>query len=66
MLFFMYMYVCIHVFMSLSDRVVRDHSYEGMIAYSSEWYDKVPGLMGNQVGRVVMKNIQGQYHVDMN
>lgn len=66
MLFFMYMYVYIHVSMSLSDKVVRDHSYGGMIAYAGEWYDEVPSLMGNQVGRVVMKNIQGQYHVDMN
>ena len=33
---FMYMYVCIHVSMSLSDRIVRNHSYEGMIAYTSE------------------------------
>jgi len=37
-----------------------------MIAYAGEWHDEVPGLMGNQVERVVMKNIRGRYHVDMN
>lgn len=63
---FMYMYVCIHLSMSLSDGVLRYHSCGGMIANVGEYHDEVLGLMGNQVGRVVMKNIQGQYHVDMN
>ena len=51
--------MCVHVCvcMFLSDRVVRDHSYGGMIAYASEWHDEVLGLMRNEVGRVVMKNI---------
>lgn len=47
---FMYMYVCIHVSMSLPDRVVRDDSYGGMIAYAFEWHDEVPGLMGIKWG----------------
>lgn len=66
MLMSMSMFVCIHAYMSLSAKVVRDHSCGGMIAYAGEWHDEVPGLMGNQVGRVVMKNIQGRSHVDMN
>ena len=66
MLMFMYMYVCNHVSMSLFDRVVRDHSCGEIIAYAAEWHDEAHGHMGNQVGRVVMKNIQGQYHVDVN
>jgi len=52
--------------MSLSDRFFRDHSFGGMVAYAGELHAEVPRLMGNQVGRVVMTNIQGQYHVDMN
>ena len=49
--------MCIYVFMSLFGIVVRDHSYGGMITYVGEWHDEVPGLMGNQLGRVVMTNI---------
>ncbi len=44
----------VYVSMSLSDKVLKDHSCGGMIAYAGEWHDKVPSLMGNQVGRVVM------------
>lgn len=36
MLMFIYMYVS----MSLFDRVVRDHSCGGMIAYSGEWHER--------------------------
>lgn len=43
--------------MSLSNMVFRDHSYAGMISYVGEWHDEAPSLMGNQLGRVVMKNI---------
>ena len=60
------MHVCIHVSMLLSDKVVRDHSYGGMISYVRERHEEVPGLMRNQLGRVFMTNIRGQYHVDMN
>jgi len=52
--------------MSLSDKVVRDHSCGGMISYAGEWHDEVLGLMGNQEGRVVKTNIRGKYHVDIN
>ena len=62
---FTYMYVCIHVSMSLSNKVARDNSCGGMIAYVGEWHDEVLGLMGNPVGRVVFTNLQGQYHVVM-
>ena len=34
------MYVC----MSLSDKVTRDHSGGGMIAYPGEWHEEVPIL----------------------
>ena len=57
MLMFMYMYVCIHVSMSLPDRVVRDHSCGGMIAYASEGIEEVHGLTRNQLGRVGLKNL---------
>ena len=60
------MHVCIHVSMLLFDKVVRDHSYGGMISYAWEWHEEVPDLMRKQLGRVFMTNIQGQYHVDMN
>lgn len=66
MLMFMYMYFCIHVSMSLSTKVLKDHSYGGMITFVGEWHDVVPGLMGNQVERLVMTNIRVQYHVDIN
>ena len=42
-----------------------DHSCGGMIAYAGEKHEEVPGLMRNQLGRIVMKNIRGQCHVDM-
>jgi len=42
MLMFMHMYVYIHVFMSLSDRIVKDHSCGEIIAYAGEWHDEVP------------------------
>lgn len=52
--------------MSLSHRVVKDHACGGISAYASEWNEELPSLMRNQVGRVVLKNLRGQYHVDMN
>ena len=39
---YVYMYVC----MLMSNRVVRDHSFGGMIAYASEWHEEVLGLLG--------------------
>ena len=60
-----YIYVCIYVSMSLSRRVVKDHSCGGMIAYAGEWHEEILGFMGNQVGRVVLTNLRGQYHVVM-
>ena len=59
------MYVCIHVSMLLSDRVFRDHSCGRIIAYAREQHEEVPGLTRNQLGRVVMTNIRGHYHVDI-
>ena len=56
----------IYVSMSLIDRIVRDHSCGGMIAYVGKWHEEFPCLTRNQLGRVVMTNIWGQYHVDMN
>jgi len=38
--------VCIYVAMSFFDKVVKDHSYGGMIAYVGEWHEEVPGLRG--------------------
>lgn len=58
---YIYTYVC----MLLSDRVVRNHSCGEMIAYAGEWHDEVPGLIGNQVGKVVIRNIRGYYQLDM-
>jgi len=52
--------------MLISNRVVRDNSCEGMIAYAGEPHEEVSGLMRNQLERVVTTNIRGQYHVDMN
>ena len=57
MLMFMYMYLCIFVSMSLYDKVVRDHSCGEMIAYAVEWYEEVPGLTRNQLGRVALINL---------
>ena len=37
------LYVCMHVHILLSDRVVRDHDYGGMIAYAGEWHEEVLG-----------------------
>jgi len=34
MIMFMYMYVCVYVSMSFYDRVIRNRSYGGMIAYT--------------------------------
>jgi len=42
--------------MPLFEKVVKDHSCGGMIAYTGEWHDEF-SVMRNQVGRVVMKNI---------
>lgn len=54
---FMYMYVCIDVSMSLSDRVIKDHSCGRMISYVSEGHEKVHGLTRNDLGGVVLTNI---------
>lgn len=43
MLMFMYIYACIHVSMSLFDRVIRNRPCGGMIAYAGEWQEEVPG-----------------------
>jgi len=43
--------------MSLSDRVIRDHSYGGMISYAGEWHENILGLMGNQVGREILTSL---------
>jgi len=61
----MILYVRMYVSMSQSDRVVKDRPRGGMIAYTREWHEDVPGLMRNQLRRVIMKNIQGQYHMVM-
>ena len=37
-----YMYVC----MFFSDRVIKNHSCGGMIAYAREWHEEVHGLWG--------------------
>ncbi len=61
----MIIYVCMYVSMSLYDRVIRNHPCGGMISYAGEWHEEVLGLTWNQLRRVVMKNIQGQYHMVM-
>ncbi len=55
-MFYANVYVYVSMYLSLYDRVVRDHSCGGMISYAGEWHDEVPN-MGNQVGRVVITNI---------
>jgi len=40
------MYVCVHVSMSRSNRVIRNHSCGGMIAYIGKWHEEVPSLSG--------------------
>jgi len=42
--------------MLLSDRVFRDYSYGGMIAYVGEWHEEVPGLWG-----IKWKNSRDKY-----
>jgi len=32
-----------YVSMPLFDKVVRDHSGGGMISYSGEWHEEIPG-----------------------
>ena len=39
----MIIYECIYVSMSLSDRVVKDHSCRRMISYAGEWPEEIPG-----------------------
>lgn len=34
-------YIC--MYMSLFDRISREHSYEGMIFYVGEWHEEVLG-----------------------
>jgi len=41
---FMLMFICIHVCMSLSNRVTEDPSCGEMIAYEGEWHEGVHGL----------------------
>lgn len=57
------MYICIY---GTIQKGYRDHSCGGMIYYVGEWHEEVPVLMRNQVGRVVMTDIRGQYHVVIN
>lgn len=61
----MIIYVCMYVSMSLSDKVISNHPYRGMIAYARKWHEEAPILMRNQLRRVVRKNIQGRYHMVM-
>lgn len=44
----MLIFICIYVYvcMLVSDRVVKNHSRGGMIAYAGEWHEEVPGLWG--------------------
>jgi len=44
--FFMLMFICVNLYvcMSLFDKVVKDHSCVGMIVYTGEWHEEVPGL----------------------
>jgi len=51
------MYLCVYVSTSLSSG--------WMIAYTRKWHEEILGLMENKLGKVVMKNIWGQYHVVM-
>jgi len=37
-----------------------------MIAYTGKRHEEVFSLTRDQLERVVMKNMSGQYHVDMN
>jgi len=61
----MTIYVCMQVSMSLSHKVIGNRPCGGMIAYTGEWHEEVHGLTRNQLRRVVMKNIQGQYYMVM-
>ena len=36
------MHVCVYASMSLYDKVFKDHSCGGMIAYAGEWHEEVP------------------------
>ena len=47
------MYVC----MSLSDKLIMNISYGGMIAYVGEKHEEVPDLTRNQLGRVAPTNL---------
>ena len=46
MIVFMLMFICMYVCMSLSDRVIRNHSCGGMITYAGEWHEEIPGSRG--------------------
>jgi len=54
-----------YVSMSLSKKVIKNHPYGGMIAYLGEWHGEIHVLTSNQLRRVIMKNIQGHYHMVM-
>jgi len=54
-----------YVSMSLPNKVIRNRSCGGIISYAVELHEEVRSLMSNQLTRVVMKNIQGQYHMVM-
>jgi len=43
--------------MLLYNRVFKDHSCGGMIAYAGGKHEDVPGLMRNQLGRIVTTDI---------
>ena len=61
MCIFIYMYVC----MSLFERVVRDHSCPGMFSYAGDGMKRILFYVESSE-KSNPKNIQGQYHVDMN
>ena len=50
---YVYMYVCMFPY----NKVVRNNSCGVMIANAREQHEEVPGLMRNQLGRVVTTNI---------
>jgi len=51
--------------MSLFERVVRDHSCPGMFSYAGDGMKRILFYVESSE-KSNPKNIQGQYHVDMN
>ena len=52
--------------MSLSEKIAKDHAFGVTISYVGEWHEELLGFVRNQVGRITLRDLQGQYHVDMN